>query len=111
MVYISIMHIPVIFFYYHVIVFSDDLPRPSPRVKKDKSRQGSVSRAHKLDEPKNLRVNFSLKVIFLIDKGLRIVSNHIFLCPIYGHYVFWSVGLFVCPFVPLQVKVFGQGNF
>ena len=32
-----------------------------------------------------------------------------------GHYVFWSVRLFVCSFVhpsvPLQVKVFGQGCF
>ena len=44
----------------------------------------------------------------------------LFLCPVYGHYVFWSVRplfflsfvhLFVRPSVPHQVKVFVWGSF
>jgi hypothetical protein len=34
----------------------DDLPKPSPRVKKDKVRPGPATKSIKLDEPKNLRV-------------------------------------------------------
>ena len=42
---------------------------------------------------------------------LCMYTRLLFLCPIYGHYVFWSVRPFVRPSVPLQVKVFGHGSF
>lgn len=40
--------------------FVDDLPKPSPRIKKDKARQAPELKSIRLDEPKNLRVNFLL---------------------------------------------------
>ncbi|CAG2227299.1 EF-hand calcium-binding domain-containing protein 7 [Mytilus edulis] len=61
----------------------DDLPRPSPRVKKDKSRQGSVSRAHKLDEPKNLRewTHTKSKGSFFMEDGSLICHQYDFNLP------------------------------
>ncbi|XP_076116443.1 EF-hand calcium-binding domain-containing protein 7-like isoform X18 [Mytilus galloprovincialis] len=61
----------------------NDLPRPSPRVKKDKSRQGSVSRAHKLDEPKNLRewTHTKSKGSFFMEDGSLICHQYDFNLP------------------------------
>ncbi|XP_063396823.1 EF-hand calcium-binding domain-containing protein 7-like isoform X5 [Mytilus trossulus] len=61
----------------------DDLPRPSPRVKKDKSRQGSASRAHKLDEPKNLRewTHTKSKGSFFMEDGSLICHQYDFNLP------------------------------
>ncbi|XP_052068867.1 EF-hand calcium-binding domain-containing protein 7-like isoform X3 [Mytilus californianus] len=61
----------------------DDLPRPSPRVKKDKSRQSSVSRSHKLDEPKNLRewTHTKSKGSFFMEDGSLICHQYDFNLP------------------------------
>ena len=67
---------------------------------------------------KNLKYTSIKKINFqkLCTSILSIVLN--FYAPptiVEGHYVFWSVGPFIRPsvrsFVPLQVKVFGQGSF
>ena len=49
-----------------MLIISDDLPKPSPRVKKDKVRPGPATKSLKLDEPKNLRV-FYFSIIFFIS--------------------------------------------
>ncbi|XP_052068954.1 EF-hand calcium-binding domain-containing protein 7-like isoform X15 [Mytilus californianus] len=61
----------------------NDLPRPSPRVKKDKSRQSSVSRSHKLDEPKNLRewTHTKSKGSFFMEDGSLICHQYDFNLP------------------------------
>ena len=58
-----------------------------------------------------------LSIVTIVYDHVQINKKQLFLCPIYGHYVLWSVGPFVrlsvclsvCPFVrpsvPLQVKV------
>lgn len=49
----------------------DDLPKPSPRVKKDKVRPGPATKSIKLDEPKNLRewTHTKSKGSFFLEDG------------------------------------------
>lgn len=49
----------------------DDLPKPSPRVKKDKARPGPGSKSARLDEPKNLRewTHTKSKGSFFLEEG------------------------------------------
>ncbi|XP_046374804.2 EF-hand calcium-binding domain-containing protein 7-like isoform X8 [Haliotis rufescens] len=58
---------------------SDDMPRPSPRVKKDKVRTPVGSRSAKVSEPSNLRdwTHTSSKGCFFIDadEGGQIISH------------------------------------